>query len=144
MPKVTAELTSGTLVTISNGRHIWRADEPPEAKGTDLAPNPHEPLLGALSACTCITLSLYCQHKGIPLKSVSARYEFKRVHADDDCDGCENDRGGRVEQVTSFIRIAGDLDDSQRQRLTQIAQRCPVHKSLAQGMRLVDRVEFST
>lgn len=143
MTKVTAELTSGTLVTISNGRHTWRADEPPEAKGTDLAPNPYELLLGALSACTCITLSLYCQHKGIPLKSVSAWYDFDRVHADD-CDGCEKDGGGQIEQVTGFVRFAGNFDDSQRKRLTQIAQRCPVHKSLAQGMHLVDRAEFST
>ncbi len=142
MPKVSAELTSRTQVTISNGRHTWRADEPPEAKGTNLAPNPYELLLGALSACTCITLSLYCRHKGIPLQSVSASSDFKRVHADD-CSSCEEVGGGHIEQVTSFIRIAGHFDETQRKRLTQIAQRCPVHKSLAQGMHLVDRVECS-
>jgi putative redox protein len=142
MTKITAELTAGTQVTISNGRHTWHADEPPEAKGTDLAPNPYELLLGALAACTCITLSLYSQHKGIALKSVETSYEFRRVHAED-CEGCEEATGGKVEQVTSHVRIAGDFDDAQRKRLAQVAQRCPVHKTLANGLRIVDRVEFA-
>lgn len=142
MTQITAELTSGTQVTISSGRHTWRADEPIDAKGTDLAPNPYEQLLGALAACTCITLSLYCQHKGIALKSVTTSYEFRRIHAED-CEGCEDAKGGRIEQVTSYVRIAGDFDEAQRKRLTQIAGRCPVHKTLAQGVRLVDRVEFA-
>ena len=62
MAQITAELTSGTHVTVSNGRHTWYGDEPPEVKGTDRAPHPYELLLGALAACTCITLSLYAQH----------------------------------------------------------------------------------
>jgi putative redox protein len=142
MTKIAAELTAGTQVSISNGRHTWRADEPPEAKGTDLAPNPYELLLGALAACTCITLSPYCQHKGIALKSVAASYEFRRVQAED-CEGCEDVKGGKVEQVTSHIRMAGDFDEKQKDRLAQIAERCPVHRTLAGGLHLVDRVEFA-
>ena len=142
MTTITAELTVGTQVSISNGRHTWRADEPPAAKGTDLAPNPYELLLGALAACTCITLSLYCQHKGIALKSVATSYQFERVHVND-CEDCEEQKSGRMEQVTGYVRIAGEFDDAQRKRLAQIAERCPVHKTLAHGVRMVDRVEFA-
>ena len=142
MARITAELTAGTLVSISNGRHEWRADEPPQAQGTDLAPNPYEQLLGALAACTCITLSLYAQHKGIALKSVVTSYEFQRVPADQQ-EGEVKVRAGRIEQITSKVRIAGDFDEAQRKRLAQVAERCPVHKTLAGGVRLVDQVEFA-
>ncbi len=142
MARITAELTSGTLVSISNGRHSWRADEPPEAKGTDRGPNPYEMLLGSLAACTCITLSLYSQHKGIALKSVSASYEYDKIHAKD-CEDCEDPTKGFIDRMTSSIRIAGDFDDAQRKRLGEVAVRCPVHKTLANGVHIVDEVEFA-
>jgi putative redox protein len=141
MARITAELTSGLLVNISNGRHVWRADEPAQAGGDDVGPNPYELLLGALAACTCITLQLYCRHKGLPLKSVSASYEYSRVHAED-CEECENPKRGFIDHVSSRIRIAGEFDDAQRQRLAQIAERRPVHKTLANGIRIHDQVEF--
>jgi putative redox protein len=141
MALITAELTSGTLVSISNGRHTWRADEPADAGGTDVGPTPYELLLGALAACTCITLALYCRHKGIPLKAVSASYEHDRVHADD-CADCDDPKRGFIDQVTSRIRIAGTFDDAQRERLAEIAQRCPVHKTLSSGVKIQDRIEF--
>ncbi len=142
MARITAELTAGTLVSISNGRHTWRADEPPEAKGTDIGPNPYELLLGSLAACTCITLSLYAQHKGIALKAVSAWFEYDKIHAKD-CEDCEDPKQGFIDRVTSSIRIAGDFDDAQRKRLGEVAVRCPVHKTLANGIHIVDKVEFA-
>ncbi len=142
MAKITAELTSGMLVRISNGRHTWRADEPPEAGGEDTGPNPYELLLGALAACTCITLQLYCRHKGIALKSVTTTYVHHRVHARD-CEDCDDPRTGYIDHVESHIRLAGDFDEAQRQRLTQIAERCPVHKTLAHGVHFADRVVFA-
>ncbi len=141
MTTITAELTTGTQVSISNGRHSWRADEPPEAQGTDLAPNPYELLLGALAACTCITLSLYCRHKGFALKSVATSYRFEQIQVDDGEDS-EQQKGGKVEQVAGCVRIAGEFDEAQRKRLSQIAERCPVHRTLTRGIRMVDRVEF--
>ena len=89
MATITANLNSGTVVRISNGRHEWTADEPVAAGGTDTGPDPYELLLGSLAACTCATIALYCQHKGLTLKSISASYEFARIHAD-----------GRVEHRT--------------------------------------------
>lgn len=142
MATILAELTSGTQVHISNGRHAWRADEPPDAGGTDIGPTPYEILLGALAACTCITLALYCRHKGITLKAVAAAYEHTRIHAKD-CEDCEDPKKGFIDRVESRIRIAGEFTDAQRQRLAQVAERCPVHKTLANGVKMVDQVDFA-
>ncbi len=141
MPRVTAKLSSGTVVHITNGRHEWTGDEPIAAGGTDTGPDPYELLLGSLAACTCATISLYCQHKGLALESVTTDYEFSRVHADD-CADCDEPKKGLIEQITSNVHIEGDFDDAQRKRLAQIAQRCPVHKTLANGVQFEDHASF--
>lgn len=74
MTQITATLTSGMAVTVSNGRHEWFGDEPFDVGGTDTGPSPYELLLGSLAACTCVTLAWYCKGKGLPLKSVSATF----------------------------------------------------------------------
>ena len=142
MAQITAILTSGMVVELSNGRHDWRADEPLSAGGSDTGPNPYELLLGSLAACTCITISWYCQHKKIPLESVSTTYDFSRVHADD-CKDCDIPDKGFIEKITSNVHIEGDFDEAQRKRLAQIAQRCPVHKTLAHGVEFEDNATFS-
>ncbi len=141
MARITANLTSGMAVQLTNGRHEWRADEPLDAGGTDTGPNPYELLLGSLAACTCVTIAWYCQHKGLPLKSVSTSYEFSRVHADD-CKDCDKPDKGLIEKITSNVHIEGDFDDAQRKRLAQIATRCPVHKTLANGVAFEDNATF--
>ena len=141
MAKVTANLSSGTVVNLSNGRHEWTGDEPLAAGGTDTGPDPYELLLGALAACTCATIALYCQHKGMTLKSVSASYEFSRVHADD-CLTCDDDATGLIDHVVSNVHIEGDFDAAQQKRLAQVAKRCPVHKTLANGMHIEDHATF--
>ena len=141
MARITANLTSGMAVRLTNGRHEWRADEPLDASGTDTGPNPYELLLGSLAACTCVTIAWYCQHKGLPLKSVSTSYEFSRVHADD-CKDCDKPDKGLIEKITSNVHIEGDFDDAQRKRLAQIATRCPVHKTLANGVAFEDNATF--
>ena len=142
MAQITAKLESGMAVRLSNGRHVWTADEPPDAGGTDTGPNPYELLLGSLAACTCITISWYCQHKGLPLKSVSTSYDFSRVHIDD-CKDCDKPDRGFIEKISSNVHIEGDFDDAQRKRLAQIAERCPVHKTLANGVAFEDNATFS-
>jgi putative redox protein len=141
MPRITAELTHGTQVTISDGTHEWRADEPARLGGTDTGPTPYEQLLGALAACTCMTLAMYCRFREIPLTAVRASYDHDRVHSDD-CEECENPDGGFIERVTSHVQIEGTMTDAQRDRLTAVAARCPVHKTLERGLVLVDHVEF--
>ncbi len=141
MARITAELTSGMAVRLSNGRHEWKADEPIDAGGTDTGPNPYELLLGSLAACTCVTIAWYCQFKKLPLESVSATYDFARVHADD-CKDCDIPDKGFIERITSNVHIEGNFDDAQRKRLAQIAERCPVHKTLAHGVVFEDNATF--
>lgn len=141
MTRITAKLTSGMSVQLSNGRHEWKADEPLDAGGSDTGPNPYELLLGSLAACTCITISGYSQFKKLPLESISASYDFSRVHAED-CKDCDMPDRGFIEKVTSTVHIEGDFDDAQRERLAQIVTRCPVHKTLAHGIEFEDNVTF--
>lgn len=126
---------------MTNGRHAWIADEPESAGGTDVGPNPYEMLLGSLAACTCLTLALYCRHKGWPLESIRASYEFSNIHADD-CKDCEETEKGLIEQISSKVTISGEFDDAQKKRLAQIVTRCPVHKTLAKGVHLTDETVF--
>lgn len=142
MSNITATLTSGMRVSMSNGRHEWLADEPATLGGSDTGPNPYELLLASLAACTCITLSFYCKRKGISLDSIKASYDFGRVHADD-CDNCDDPKAGFIDKITSHVEIDGDFDEAQRQRLAEIVERCPVHKTLANGVTFSDHATFS-
>ena len=139
MPTITADLTAGYAVVVSTDTHTWRADEPAELGGTDTGPNPYELLLGSVAACTCITLSMYAQRKGIVVTSISARYTYDKVHADD-CGFCDDDAQGFIDTVSSEVFVEGDFTDEQRTRLAEIAVRCPVHRTLERGMTFVDNV----
>ena len=139
MATITATLTEGTITNITNGRHHWTGDEPPEANGTDTGPNPYELLLGSVAACTCITLSLYSRHKGIQLDSVQVSMVNDRIHADD-CKDCDESATGYIDRITSDIVIRGAFDDAQRARLAQVAVRCPVHKTLERGVTFEENV----
>ena len=141
MAVVTAQLGEGTAVDIQTRQFSLHGDEPPEAGGTDMGPTPYEIVLGGLAACIAVTLRLYANHKGIALGGVEVRLEFDRVHADD-CEDCDERDTGWVERIRSQVVIRGSFDDSQRARLTQVAQRCPVHKTLANGVQILDSVTF--
>ena len=142
MAHISAKLTSGMAVTLSNGRHEWNGDEPLEAGGEDTGPSPYELLLGSLAACTCVTLAWYCKHKNLPLKSVTASYDFSRIHADD-CEHCDDAQEGLIDQIVSNVHIEGDFDETQKKRLAQIVSRCPVHKTLANGVHIEDNATFA-
>ena len=135
MATVMANLAEGTKVTIETRQFSWRADEPPEASGTDTGPTPYELLLGSLAACIATTLRLYANHKSIPLAGVG-------VHSDD-CEDCDARTDGWIERIQSNVTIRGRFDTAQRKRLAQVAQRCPVHKTLANGVEIMDSVELS-
>jgi putative redox protein len=133
MTSITAELKGGYRVEITDGTHIWGADEPVDLGGEDSAPTPYEMLLGSLAACTVITLSMYARRKHILVTSVSVEYSHDRIHAED-CEDCDDSRTGMIDRVTSRIFIDGDFDDATRQRLMDVAKRCPVHKTLEAGI----------
>lgn len=142
MATITATLLSGTAVVLSNGRHEWKGDEPVELGGTDSGPTPYELLLGALASCTCITLAMYARHKGIALERVTTSYTFGRSHAKD-CEDWDDPKKGFIETITSNVTLSGDFDAPQKKRLAQVAQRCPVHKTLATGVVITDEIEFA-
>lgn len=142
MVTVTAESTGLTTVRMSNGRHEWLADEPLDL-GTDSAPNPYDLLLAALASCTCITISLYCKHKNIELRKVSVTCEHDRVHAHD-CEECDDDTSGFVDRIHSQVEIDAELTEHQKERLTQIAVRCPVHKTLQSNIAFRDAMSFDS
>ena len=114
--------------TITAGKHRLRADEPASAGGTDTGPSPYELLLAGLGACTAMTVRMYADLKQLPLDKVTVRLRHEKVHAQD-CAECET-REGKIDRIDREIELAGGLDEAQRARLLEIANKCPVHRTL--------------
>jgi putative redox protein len=111
-----------------DGRHAVRADEPATAGGGDAGPGPYELLLMALGSCTSMTVNLYAARKKWPLEQVIVRLRQERVHVQD-CVDCEKP-DAMVHRIEKTLELVGTLDAEQRQRLREIADHCPVHKTL--------------
>lgn len=114
--------------TITAGGHRLQADEPVSAGGDNSGPSPYDLLLAGLGACTSMTLRMYADQKQWPLERVTVRLKHEKIHARD-CSECET-REGKIDRIEREIEIAGDLDDGQRARLLEIANKCPVHRTL--------------
>jgi putative redox protein len=114
--------------TISAGPHRVRADEPASVGGDDSGFTPYDLLLAALGACTSMTLRMYAEQKKWPLENISVRLRHEKIHAQD-CAECET-REGKIDRIEREIEITGALDDAQRARLMEIADKCPVHRTL--------------
>jgi uncharacterized OsmC-like protein/pimeloyl-ACP methyl ester carboxylesterase len=128
----------GFLSGVQAGRHGFIADEPEKNGGKDLGPEPYQFLAAALGTCTVMTLNMYARHKKIALQRVSCTVEHQRVHADD-CAGCESgDR--RIHRFSRTVHLEGELTDDQRQRLLEIAERCPVHRTLEGEIEIATRL----
>ena len=112
---------------ITAGHHRLVADEP-RPIGDDAGPSPYDLLLAALGACTSLTVRMYAARKGWPLERVRVTLRHSRIHAKD-CVECETTIGW-TDHIDRDIELAGDLDDAQRQRLLDIAERCPIHRTL--------------
>jgi putative redox protein len=108
--------------------HQVLTDEPLDAGGTDAGPTPYELLLGALGACTAMTLRLYADRKRWPLEDVEVTLTHDRVHASD-CETCETSEPF-LDRIRKRIELRGPLTDGQRERLLVIADRCPVQRTL--------------
>jgi len=108
--------------------HALWADEPPTVGGTDSGPSPYELLLASLGTCVAMTTRMYADRKGWPLTGVSVDLSLDRIHAED-CRDCES-ASGPVLRITKRLELQGDLDEEQRSRLMEIADRCPVQRSL--------------
>jgi putative redox protein len=122
------EAGSGTYTQrITLGHHQLVADEP-QPIGDDAGPTPYDLLLAALGSCTSMTVRMYADRKGWPLEGVRVTLRHSRIHAED-CATCETTKGW-IDHIDRGIELTGELDDSQRERLLQIADRCPVHQTL--------------
>lgn len=119
---------TGFAQEIEAGRHKLVADEPIEAGGTDSGPSPYDLLLAALGACTSMTISMYARRKRWPLEHVTVRLRHAKIHAED-CAECET-KEGMLDRIEREIGLSGPLDAEQRARLLEIANRCPVHRTL--------------
>jgi putative redox protein len=128
-PVVVAETHDGKLQqSVTIGPHHFLADEPVAAGGLDSGPSPYEWLLAGLGACTAMTLRLYADRKALPLDQVSVRLMHSKIHASD-CAECET-KEGMLDRIDRTITLDGRLDEAQRARLLEIADRCPVHRTL--------------
>lgn len=114
--------------TIAVGSHRLRADEPVSFGGSDTGPSPYDLLLAGLGACTSMTVRMYADLKQLPLEKVTVRLRHDKVHATD-CAECET-REGKIDRIEREIELEGALDDAQRTRLLEIANKCPVHRTL--------------
>jgi putative redox protein len=113
---------------ITAGGHQLVADEPAAVGGADSGPTPYDLLLAGLGACTAITVRMYADRKGWRLRHTTVRLRHRRIHAKD-CAGCET-RTGQLDQIEREMQFEGELTDEQRARLLDIAERCPVHRTL--------------
>ena len=113
---------------VLSGNHRLVADEPASVGGNDFGPSPYGYLQAALGSCTAITIRMYANRKEWPLKEVRVHLNHNKVHAKD-CADCDTP-GGKIDELERHIELIGDLSDEQRSRLLEIADKCPVHKTL--------------
>ena len=123
--------------TVSIGPHRMLADEPVAAGGEDSGPGPYDFLLAGLGACTSMTMRLYADRKSLPLERTTVTLKHSKIHAQD-CTECET-KDGMLDQIDRVIGMEGNLDAEQRRKLMEIADKCPVHRTLTSEIRIVTR-----
>ena len=136
--RVSGLTAEGFLCSVQAGRHALVADEPGDKGGSDDGPDPYQFLAATLGSCTVMTLNMYARRKKLPVTRVRCDVSHQRVHADD-CADCES-RDGHVHELSRVIAIEGKIDDAQRARMLQIADRCPVHRTLEGEIKIRSRL----
>ena len=136
--RVTVRTEDGLRTEISANGYTLVADEPASLGGTDEGPTPYDYVVGALGACTAMTVRLYADRKGWPLEAVNVRLNHQKIHARD-CAECETE-SGRIDHLEVELELEGPLDDAQREKLAKIADMCPVHRTLQSETRIKTRL----
>ncbi len=126
--QVIARTWNGLCTEVMANGHALVVDEPVGLGGTDAGPTPYDYLLAALGSCTAMTVRMYADRKGWPLESVRVRMKHGKIHARD-CEGCETE-SGRIDRIELELELEGPLDEEHRWRLREIAEKCPVHRTL--------------
>jgi putative redox protein len=129
---------TGFAQEIGAGPHRFVADEPTSAGGTDTGPTPYDLLLAALGSCTSMTVGLYARRKGWPLETVQVTLRHSKVHAAD-CASCEQ-QPAMLDHIDRDVHLAGRPTDDQRARLLDIANKCPVHRTLTSKIDIQTRL----
>jgi len=138
MEVVVRGTATGLVQEIVAGSHPLLADEPVSAGGADAGPSPYELLLAALGACTSMTITMYARKKSWPLEAVTVRLRHSRIHATD-CAECET-KEGLLDRIERDIQLTGTLTAEQRARLLEIANNCPVNRTLKSEINIQTRL----
>ncbi len=132
---VHSDVESGYTLDIQAGKHTFKADEPESIGGNDFGPTPYDLLLASLGACTAITMRMYANRKGWPVEDIEIHLNHNKEHLQD-CEDCESS-DAKIDVIERYIEIKGDVDEKQRKRMMQIADKCPVHKTVHSEIRVV-------
>jgi putative redox protein len=143
MPSTKSEVVvtgtgAGYAQDIVAGKHRLVSDEPEANGGTDMGPGPYDLLLAALGSCTSMTVAMYARRKHWPLETVRVRLRHSKVHATD-CADCDT-QVAKLDRIERDIELVGALDDEQRARLLDIADKCPVHRTLTSDIDIHTRL----
>ena len=123
---------------ISTNSHYWLADEPESVGGNNMGPDPYEHILAGLGACTAMTLRMYAVRKGLAIKHIKVELRHDRNYQQD-CQQCENKTQG-IEAIVREISFVGELDTEQQARFLEIADKCPVHKTLHSKVEVISQL----
>lgn len=128
----------GFTTQMKVGNHYMLADEPESYNGNDFGPSPYELVSAGLSACTAMTIQMYAKRKGWPVENVEVHTSYDKQHAHD-CENCESD-SAKIDTFEREVRLTGDLDEKQIKRILQIADKCPVHKTLHSETQVITKL----
>ena len=142
MKIVTATLKDKYRTEIFMDKHQLTADEPPTAGGDDLGPNPYDLVMASLAACTAMTVRWYAERKQLDLTGCEVTLEYDRIHAKDCAECDQSDPLKRIEHIKRTVEISGRFSDEEREKLKSIPGKCPVSRTLKNGLVITDEVTY--